>query len=105
MIFDLGNNDSDVATFVRNLRRARHLSRRIRMIVFTMNRPNAGPFNAAVKRVAAAEGVTVVDWHAVARRKRLLASDGVHARERGYRFRAGLIANQLTRGSRSRIDR
>jgi lysophospholipase L1-like esterase len=74
----------------------RRLTGARRMIVFTLNRPSARRFNRAVRAFASsARDVALIDWHATARRERLLSRDGVHAAARGYRRRAALIARRL----------
>ena len=99
VIFDLGSNDAHPAALARNLKRARRRARGRRMIVFTLNRPQARRFNRVVRDFASsARDVALIDWHASARRERLLSADGIHAAAHGYRRRAALIARRLSGG-------
>jgi lysophospholipase L1-like esterase len=101
VIFDLGTNDYDARAHGRSLRLARRLSGRRQMIVFTLNKPGARPFNRAITSFASrARNVTLIDWHALGHAQRLLASDGVHADAGGYRLRAAAVARALRKPRR-----
>ena len=96
VIFDLGTNDFSTATLTSNLHRARREAGERPMIVFTLNKPGAGPFNRALRAFAArAPDVELIDWRAQAARERLLGGDGIHASAAGYRRRAALVAGRL----------
>jgi lysophospholipase L1-like esterase len=100
VVFDLGTNDTSAELLGRNLRRARTLTGQRPMIVFTLNKPAAGPFNRTIRAFGrSADNVFLVDWHSTARRRHLLAGDGIHASPSGYRRRAALVSS-LIRGSR-----
>jgi len=97
-IFDLGSNDARPATLARNLERARALTGERLMVVLTLNKPGAGRFNRAIRAFArSTSNVALVDWHATAGREQLLAGDGIHASATGYRRRATLIADAISR--------
>jgi lysophospholipase L1-like esterase len=104
VIFDLGTNDASPETLARNLRHARGLAADRTLVVFTINKPGAGPFNRAVRSFASnAPHVMLVDWHSTAGRAHLLAADGIHASVSGYSRRAGLVAGRLkAQGSETR---
>lgn len=96
VILDLGTNDWSVPTLTRNLRRARWQTGDLPLVVFTLNKPGAGPFNRAVTAFAgAAANVVLIDWHSAATGQGLLGGDGIHASAYGYRRRAALVAVQL----------
>jgi hypothetical protein len=100
VVFDLGTNDASAERLRQNLHRARALTGERLLIVFTLNRPGAGPFNGVIGAFARfADNVLLVDWHATAARRHLLAGDGIHASPSGYRRRAALV-NALIRGAR-----
>jgi hypothetical protein len=100
VIFDLGTNDGSPEILGRNLRRARTLTGQRPMIVFTLNKPGAQPFNTAIRAFGrSADNVFLVDWHSTATRRHLLAGDGIHASPSGYRRRAALVIS-LIRGTR-----
>ena len=100
VVFDLGTNDASAQLLEQNLRRARTLSGECLLIVFTLNKPGAGPFNTVIRAFArSADNVLLVDWHSTAARGHLLARDGIHASPSGYRRRAALV-NALIRGAR-----
>jgi hypothetical protein len=100
VIFDLGTNDPDPAALTRSLRGLRHEAGNREIVVFTINKPGAEPYNHAIKRFAApGDGVVVLDWHATAVRERLLAGDCVHASVSGYARRARLVAGCLSEAS------
>jgi hypothetical protein len=104
VVFDLGTNDYSPPELTRNLRRARRLAPRRPMIVFTINKPGAPPFNAVLRRFAAdARRITLIDWHSVAGARHLLAADGVHTDAGGYARRAVLLARAIR--SRSGVGR
>jgi hypothetical protein len=103
VIFDLGTNDGSAELLRRNLHRARTLIGERLMIVFTLNKPDAGPFNSAIRAFArAAENVFVIDWHSTAVDGQLLAGDGIHASPSGYRRRAALVASLIRAGRKAR---
>jgi lysophospholipase L1-like esterase len=96
VVFDLGTNDGSADLLARNLRRARGLTGDRRLIVFTLNKPGAQPFNSAIKAFARArENVFLIDWHSTASSRHLLGGDGIHASSSGYRCRAGLVASLI----------
>ena len=100
VVFDLGTNDATAELLSANLRRARRLTGERLLIVFTLNKPDAGPFNHVIRGFAGfADNVVVLDWHSTAARRHLLAGDGIHASPSGYRRRAALV-NALIRGAR-----
>jgi GDSL-like Lipase/Acylhydrolase family len=102
VIFDLGTNDPTPDALVSNLRRARALAPERTLVVFTINKPGAAPFNRAVRSFAAnADDVVLVDWHSAAGRAHLLAGDGIHTSVAGYSRRAGLVAGRLQAAQRS----
>jgi lysophospholipase L1-like esterase len=73
------------------------------LIVFTLNKPGAQPFNSAIKAFArSTENVFVIDWHSTASSRHLLAGDGIHASPSGYRRRAGLVASLIRAGRQAR---
>jgi hypothetical protein len=101
VVFDLGTNDWSVPELTKNLGRARRQAGARPLVVFTVNKPGAPPFNRAIRRFAArSSGVVLVDWHAVAWRGHLLASDGIHSSATGYAHRAALVAAVLARATR-----
>jgi hypothetical protein len=70
------------------------------MIVFTLNKPAAGPFNRTIRAFGrSADNVFLVDWHSTASSRHLLAGDGIHASPAGYRRRAALV-NSVMRSAR-----
>ena len=92
VVFDMGTNDASPGLLWRHLRRARALSGERLMIVFTLNRPNARPFNHMVRGfVRSSANVRLIDWHAAAAKGHLLGADGIHASPSGYRRRAVLL--------------
>ena len=98
VVFDLGTNDASPELLGRNLRRARTLTGRRQMIVFTLNKPAAGPFNRTIRAFGrSADNVFLVDWHSTATRQHLLAGDGIHASPSGYRRRAALVGSLIRR--------
>jgi lysophospholipase L1-like esterase len=100
VVFDLGTNDSSADLLGHNLRRARTLTGDRPLIVFTLNKPGAQPFNSAIRAFArASDNVFLIDWHSTASSRHLLAGDGIHASPTGYRRRAALVAS-LIRASR-----
>lgn len=103
VIFDLGTNDGSPAILSQNLRRARKLTGERLVIAFTLNRPNAGPFNNAISGFArSARNVLVIDWHSRATREHLLAGDGIHASASGYRRRAAIVTRLISVGHHAR---
>jgi lysophospholipase L1-like esterase len=100
VVFDLGTNDASAELLGRNLRRARAMTGERLMVVFTLNKPAAGPFNTTIRAFGrSAENVILVDWHSTASSRHLLAGDGIHASPSGYRRRAALVSSVI-RGSR-----
>jgi hypothetical protein len=100
VIFDLGTNDPAPGVLERNLRAARRTAGDRLMVVFTINKPGAAPFNRVIRRFAAgADTVELLDWRALAARERLLGPDGIHAAPAGYRRRAALVAGWLGRSA------
>ena len=100
VVFDLGTNDAYPELLRANLRRARTLTGERLLIVFTLNKPGAGPFNSVIRAFAgSADNVFLVDWRSAAARGHLLAGDGIHASPSGYRRRAALV-HALIRGVR-----
>jgi lysophospholipase L1-like esterase len=98
VVFDLGTNDATAELLGANLRRARALTGERLLIVFTLNKAGADPFNRVIRAFAgSADNVFLVDWHSTAARRHLLAGDGIHASPSGYRRRAALV-NALIRG-------
>ena len=98
VVFDLGTNDPNAELLSANLRRARTLTGERLLIVFTLNKPGARPFNNAIRAFArSADNVFLVDWRSTAARRHLLAGDGIHASPSGYRRRAALVS-ALIRG-------
>jgi lysophospholipase L1-like esterase len=98
VVFDLGTNDATAELLGANLRRARALTGERLLIVFTLNKAGAHPFNSVIRAFAeSADNVFLVDWHSTAARRHLLAGDGIHASPSGYRRRAALV-NALIRG-------
>ena len=92
VVFDMGTNDVSPDLVGRHLRRARALSGERLMIVFTLNKPNARPFNRVIRSFArSSDNVGLIDWHAAAVREHLLGADGIHASPWGYRRRAALV--------------
>jgi hypothetical protein len=97
LIFDLGTNDWSATTLKRNLRSAHAWIANRLMVVLTMNKPGVAPLNRVVKAFAASTaGVVLIDWRSLARRRGLLAGDGIHATFQGYGARASLIARVLS---------
>jgi hypothetical protein len=96
VVFDLGTNDWSVPSLAANLRAAwREVGTRP-MVVFTLNKPGAGPFNRTIRRFASERrNVSLIDWHSAATRGRLLGGDGIHASAPGYARRASLVAGCL----------
>jgi hypothetical protein len=98
VVFDLGTNDANPELLSANLRRARTLAGERLLIVFTLNKPGAQPFNSVIRAFAgSADNVFLVDWRSTAARGHLLAGDGIHASPSGYRRRAALV-HALIRG-------
>jgi lysophospholipase L1-like esterase len=98
VVFDLGTNDATAELLGANLRRARALTGERLLIVFTLNKADAHPFNRVIRAFAgSADNVFLVDWHSTAARRHLLAGDGIHASPSGYRRRAALV-NAVIRG-------
>lgn len=98
LIFDLGTNDSSPAVLSRNLRQARRETRERLMVVFTLNKPGAAPFNRAVATFAhSADNVVLIDWHSIAAKEHLLGGDGIHPGPHGYRRRAVIVSRRLRR--------
>ena len=96
MVFDLGTNDYRVDTLTTNLRGARREAAGRVMVVFTLNKPGAGPFNRATEPSRTrADNVVVVDWQSAAVKERLLGGDGIHASATGYKRRAALVEARL----------
>jgi hypothetical protein len=96
VVFDLGTNDASPQLLGRNLRRARGLTGHRQLIVFTLNKPGAQPFNAVIRRFTrSADAVSLIDWHATAETRHLLGGDGIHASESGYRRRAALVMSVI----------
>ena len=103
VVFDLGTNDSSAEVLGRNLRRARTLTGERLMIVFTINKPGAGPFNRTIRAFGrSADNVFLVDWHSTAARGELLSGDGIHASPSGYRRRAALVSSLIRGAHRAR---
>jgi lysophospholipase L1-like esterase len=100
VVFDLGTNDGSADLLGHNLRSARTLTGDRPLIVFTLNKPGAQPFNNAIRGFArASDNVFLIDWHSTACSRHVLAGDGIHASPSGYRRRAALVA-ALIRASR-----
>jgi len=96
VVFDLGTNDGSPELLARNLHGARKLTGERLLIVFTLNRPYARPFNDAIRRFArSVENLSVIDWHVTATREHLLADDGIHASASGYRRRARIVTRLI----------
>lgn len=96
VVFDLGTNDGSPDLLRQNLDRARGLTGERTLIVFTLNKPGARPFNSAIRTFArSAHNVFVIDWHSTAASAHLLAGDGIHASPSGYRRRAALVASLI----------
>jgi lysophospholipase L1-like esterase len=103
VIFDLGTNDVSPEMLGRNLRRARALTGERLLIVFTLNKPDARPFNGAIRAFGrSADNVFLVDWHSTAARWRLLGGDGIHATPSGYRRRAAVVSSLIRGGRQAR---
>lgn len=101
VVFDLGTNDWSVGTLSHNLTRAHRLSGQRLLVVFTMNKPGVAPFNRAVVDFArSTANVLMIDWHAMATRRRLLAGDGIHATTSGYHRRAAQIERKIASRAR-----
>ena len=97
VVFDLGTNDANPELLGANLRRARTLAGERLLIVFTLNKPGAEPFNSVIRAFAgSADNVFLVDWRSTAARRHLLAGDGIHASPSGYRRRAAAQRAWLT---------
>jgi lysophospholipase L1-like esterase len=96
VVFDLGTNDGSPDLLRQNLDRARGLTGERTLIVFTLNKPGARPYNSAIRAFArSADNVFVIDWHSTAAAAHLLAGDGIHASPSGYRRRAALVASLI----------
>jgi hypothetical protein len=103
VVFDLGTNDPSAELLGRNLRRARTVTGQRLMIVFTVNKPAAGPFNRTIRAFGrSADNVLLVDWHSAATRRHLLAGDGIHASPSGYRSRATLVTSLIRNARQAR---
>jgi hypothetical protein len=102
VVFDLGTNDFSPRELAGNLRRARGLAAERPLVLFTINKAGAAPFNRELRSFRTRDGnVVLVDWHSAAARAHLLASDGVHASGAGYGRRAALLARRLRELSRA----
>jgi hypothetical protein len=98
VVFDLGTNDPAPATLSRNLRTLRGEVGARFIVVLTINKPGAAPFNRVLRNFAArGDNVALLDWHATAARERLLGGDGIHATGAGYVRRAAMVAACLKR--------
>ena len=98
LIFDLGTNDPSPAVLSRNLRLARRQTGERLMVIFTLNKPGAAPFNRELTNFArSTEHVLLIDWHSIAAKEHLLGGDGIHASPSGYRRRAVIVSRRLRR--------
>ena len=106
VVFDLGTSDPTPATLARNLCLARDEAGARLMVIFTISKPGAGPFNRAIREFAArADNVELLDWCATAATEGLLGGDGIHASVGGYRRRAGLVAACLRASTAAATER
>lgn len=96
VVFDLGTNDATAAETKRNLRRAKKLVGNRRLIVSTVNGPDAKNKNKFIKEFAAKNpNVDLVRGRRFAN-----AGDGIHSTSAGYKRRAAAIKKAIRSGDK-----
>ena len=99
-IFDLGSNDETGGQVKASLNAFDKLTGKRAVHALTLNGANAAAKNSALRATAGGD-VNLINW--AGKDKGLLAPDGLHATEAGYKARAGQIA-QAIRAVSSKAD-